>query len=201
MRTWKDLSWGGALALGLALALPATAGAQIAINPQAGVNLSRLSDDPGDFEQSARVGYQFGGFLRMGQKTYLQPGIFWLRSGTELEVVDDLTDETVKDATDMQGLYIPVALGTDLVEGDSFRLRANLGASATLVTSVSDNDFGIEKDDFEDLIWGARAGLGLDLTRITIDVAYDYGLTKVFKDDPDEVKNQVVSLTVGLLLY
>jgi len=188
--------------LAAAVALPAAASAQMAINPQVGLTLSRLSDDPGDFEQSARIGYQFGGFLRLGERTWLQPGLFWLRSGTELETVDEITDEKVKDATDLQGFYIPVAIGTSLIDGDNVRLRASIGASATIVTTVNDNEFGIEKDDFEDLIWGARAGLGLDLSRLTIDLAYDYGVTKVFKeDDEDEVKNQVLSLTVGLLFY
>ena len=188
--------------LAAAVALPAAATAQMAINPQAGLTLSRLSDDPGDFEQSARIGYQFGGFLRLGERTWLQPGLFWIRSGTELEIVDELTDDKIKDATDLQGFYVPVAIGTNLIDGESFRLRANVGGSAAIVTTVSDNDFGIEKDDFEDLIWSVRAGVGLDLSRLTVDLAYDYGLTKVFKeDDEDEVKNQILSLTVGLLLY
>jgi len=138
--------------LAAAVALPAATPAQMAINPQVGLTLSRLSDDPGDFEQSARVGYQFGGFLRLGERTWRQPGLFWIRSGTELEIVDELTDDKIKDATDLQGFYIPVAIGTNLIDGESFRLRANVGGSATIVTTVSDNDFGIEKDDFEDLI-------------------------------------------------
>lgn len=43
--------------------------------------------------------------------------------------------------------------------------------------------------------------VGLTLSRLTINLACDYGLTKVFKeDDEDEVKNRILSLTVGLLL-
>jgi hypothetical protein len=190
----------------IALVAAATAHAQsdFVINPQIGMTLSRLSTDPGDFHRSSRVGYQFGGFLRLGERTYLQPGVFWIRSGTKLEGRDAVTTELVKSSTDVQGFYIPVALGADIAGGEALKLRANLGGSATIVTTVNSNDFGLTKDDFKSVIWSARVGVGVDVTNLTFDAAYDLGLSNVFKSQPDfssDAKNNIFTLTAGLKFF
>ena len=55
--------------------------AQVEIKPTFGLNFSKLTDEPENFDQSARVGYQLGGTVEIGKKLYFEPGIFWGKNG------------------------------------------------------------------------------------------------------------------------
>ncbi len=211
----------------LAIVVPNAASAQVIFNPQVGVNLSRLSSDPGgpdDFSRASRTGWLAGFMLRLGDETYLQPGLFWIREGSKLTGhPQPLEQGFIEASTDWQGLYIPVSIGFNLTgreheagygieqepgtetrygsEGEGepapLVLRANVGGSATLLTSVSNNDFSLQKGDFEKTFWAVRLGVGVDISILTFDAAYDIGVSRVLKNF-STAKNNMLTFSAGL---
>ena len=170
---------------------------QLHINPVVGVNSARLTDDPGDWKHNSRWGYQLGLNLRIGDAFYIQPGAHYMKWGHELQGPKDVIDDPreVIDNVDINGLHFPVLIGVKL--GGGLDLRLNAGGAVTIVTSVGDNEFGIEKEDFNSTIFGAIAGVGIDIFIVSVDLTYELGLTKLYKDQ--DVKKNVFRLTAGLV--
>ena len=185
-------------AVGLALAALADAKSFV-INPQGGIVGSNLSSDASDLNDEARLGYQLGGQLRFGGKGYLAPGIFWQHTALEATTVDTATLTEVTDNLEVSSLFIPVHLGMNLGGGmsaGSFGFRLYGGPAVTIVTKVKPNAFLITKDDYEDMIYGAQVGAGFDISTLTIDANYEFGLSNVFKADND-TKQNAARATVG----
>jgi hypothetical protein len=181
--------------LALSLATLASAG-PVVFNPQIGVSGSQLSSDPPEAEQSARVGWQIGGFLRAGQRFYIQPGLFYQQTTINLQT-DDSNPEDIEDDLGISGIHIPALVGFNITSSPAFTLRANGGPSATIITSVKDNEFDLEKDQFEDLTWGAIVGVGADISMFTLDASYEFGMTDSVKDS-DDSKQNVGRFSAGL---
>ena len=152
----------------------------IVLNPQVGINMTQLSTDPEGAEKQYRLGYHFGGYLRIGDMIYLQPGVFLNRMGFELQTTDEIENEH-DFQNDISSIQVPVLLGLNVIHSDMVTLRANGGGVATFVTSVKENPL-FTKDDFKKTIFSARVGAGADLFGLTADAGYDFGLTGIFKD-------------------
>lgn len=184
------------LALVAGFAAPAAAG-PMALNPQAGMTWSNYSfDDDESIDDKARVGYALGGTLRFGDRIYVAPGLYYQQTGFEATATDDLTLETVTDAVGVNAVHVPVYVGIAMT-GGGFRFYG--GPAVTVITSVSDNAFGLEKDDFESSIFGGVLGAGMDLTKITFDLNYEIGMSDVFKDAGDTgAKQNVLRGLVGI---
>jgi hypothetical protein len=168
------------------------------IIPQVGMTMANLASEPEELENSAKVGYMIGGSLRFGARPFIQPGIYYQRTTINATGFDDLTSQTFEDDLGVSSVWIPVQVGINIINGDALDLHVNGGPTATIVTSVADNDFGLEKDDYESVTWGAVVGAGVDFTLISIDASYEFGLSKVLKDDPDDTKYNVFRLAAGL---
>jgi len=171
--------------------------AQLEIKPTGGINFSRLSDDPEGYSQSARVGYQFGGSVQLGKKFYLEPGIFWVKMGSEL------TGDTINTSykTDISAIRIPVFAGYQLIGGDKenlFGLRVFGGPTLSWITKIQNDGTKLNKDDFNNLLWGVDAGVGIDIWLVFIDAGYEWGLNQVFKDDPNKAKNKAFWINLGM---
>jgi hypothetical protein len=171
------------------------------INPQAGLTTSHLSSDPGDLSTHGRVGWLVGGNLRLGGKAYLSPGVYYQQTAFKLTQKDTLTALDVEDDIGVKSFFIPVHVGVNLSSGNpnspggiGFRLFG--GPSLTVVSSVADNDFGIEKDDYKSTSVGIGGGAGIDLSVLTLDVLYETSLGKVFKDSDN--KQQSLRAAVGI---
>ena len=172
--------------------------AQVEIKPTFGLNFSKLTDEPENFDQSARVGYQLGGTVEIGKKLYFEPGIFWAKMGSEL--VHDSASAQDYDLN-INAIHIPAFVGYQIIGGDKeniFGLRVFGGPTLSWITSIKSDDTKIDKEEFADLIWGIDAGAGIDLWILFIDFGYEWGLTKVFKDDPNEAKNNAFWTNIGV---
>lgn len=177
--------------------------AQVSFNPQIGLSASMLSTDPAGSEASARFGYQVGATLRIGNQLYLQPGLFWQRSGTELKTSDEIDIATLKDEVDLDAIFVPVSLGYNIIDSQALVLRINGGVAGTLILNVQDNLLGLELDNFNGLLAGAPVGVGVDLFGLlTVDASYEFGLTNVFDEIfglTVDATNNVFRFNVGLV--
>ena len=188
----------------LALLVAAPAGAKsFVINPQAGVVGQDLTGDVADLDDTAKLGYAVGGNLRFGGRGYLAPGIYWEHTSLEATTVDDATLEEVTDNLEVTSIRVPVHFGYNLSSGDAMSMasvgfRVYGGPTATMVMDVDDNAFGITKDDYKSSILGAQVGAGVDLSTVTIDASYEWGISNVFKDDAEDHKHNVARGMVGL---
>jgi len=182
-----------AIMLGMAFMLQA----QIEIKPTIGINFSRLSDDPDNFSQSARVGYQIGGSVQIGKKLYFEPGIFWAKAGSEL-VHKDQSDLNFK--TDISAIRIPAFVGYYIIGGDeknTFGLRVFGGPTMSWVTKIEGDGKKLDKEDFNNFLWGVDVGAGVDVWLLFLDIGYEWGLNPVFKDDPNDAKNNAFWANLG----
>ncbi len=189
-------------ALALLVAVPAGAKSFV-INPQAGVVGQDMTGDVPDLDDSANLGYGLGGNLRFGGRGYLSPGIYWEHTSLEATTIDDATLQEVTDNLEVKSLRLPLLVGYNLSSGEAMSMsslgfRVFGGPSATMVMDVDNNVFGVTKDDYKGTIWGMQAGAGFDLSSVTIDASYEWGLSNVFKDDALDKKHNVARGMVGL---
>lgn len=190
------------LSCGLLFAFMSGAVAQdnFKINPKVGINFYDISDVSGDFDNDGRSGFHAGVDFRIGDKVYIQPGAHYyaLKSdftneGIVDEVIDELTDEV-----QLQTIRVPVMIGTSFLQNDVLGLRAQTGLVGLFPIGTSDNTI-FDNDDYRNTNFGAAVGLGIDISILTLDIIYDFGLTDSFEDDANfSGKNNILSLSVGL---
>ena len=149
--------------------------AQLKLKPAIGINFTDFSEDPELGETSAKVGWQIGGTVLMGDKFYGEGGIFWTYKSTEYNSNDD----EIKFNTEISGIRIPAMIGYYLLKEEAtlIGLRAFGGASVLIVTTVDALD--LTKDDFNDASWGVFLGAGLDISMFFVDLKYEWSLTDV----------------------
>jgi hypothetical protein len=176
--------------------------ADTVLNPQAGVTGANSSSDAANITDSARLGYLFGGNLRLGGIGYIAPGAYYQRTSLKHTVRDDVTLTSITDDVSVHSVYLPLKFGLGLTSPSagarSFGLRAYAGPAATIVTDVKPNTFGLTKDDFNKTTWGAELGVGLDLSTVTFDASYEKGLSKEFKSS--DTKRNVLRGVFGVKL-
>jgi hypothetical protein len=173
---------------------------QTVIKPAIGMNFTKLSNDPMAYEQTGRFGWQIGGTLTLGKEFYLEPGIFWMKNNWQLQNLN--TPSVPEFKNDISSLRIPLFLGWNVVNrGDdnrNFHLFA--GPAAMIVTKTNSESTQVTVDDFNKFIFGMNVGAGLSINKIFIDGGYEWGLTEIYKNDPNKVKSRGFWLNVGLRL-
>ncbi len=168
----------------------------ITLNPQFGINSSRLSTDPDFAEPTARVGYQLGADVRIGGKTYLEPGLYWYKVGSDLLSEDQITSQPLQGQVKINYLKVPICIGHSFVDTRLFKLRGSMGFVPSFYSGIKDNILNLRNEDFEKLVLGFRSGIGLDIFLFTIDLDYEHGLGKALATH-EGARNHVLSFSVG----
>lgn len=123
----------------------------------------------------------------------LQPELHWMQKGS---VIEDINSDDITNTFNY--LELPVLLRFNF--GNSAKIFAIGGPSVGYLLSGKTGDNDINKDDFEDLEWGAHLGLGVGLGALEIDVRYMAGLSDISAADGNlsEVKNSAFGAGVTL---
>ena len=154
--------------------------AQFEIRPLGGVNFAN-TDAPEGVDAAAKVGYQIGGHVLIGNKFHLYPGITYYQQVTEY-VISAGEEEVTLDQT-IAGVKIPVLVGyrfNDPEDGALLNLRLFAGPTMLFHTTAEYSESDVDDQvDWKDLSWAGRVGAGLDIAFLFLDVGYQFGLTDV----------------------
>jgi hypothetical protein len=165
--------------------IASTAFSQISFGPKIGYTTSKLSIDKSNIKSDLKSSFQFGAFLRLGTKIYVQPEINWVTEGGVFKPISLGSLSPFEDDVKLSTIQIPFLIGVKVFDLKVANLRVFAGPSASIVTDKTiegTNDLGIKVDHIEDLIWGLQIGAGVDVLMLTLDVRYNIGLSKVIGD-------------------
>lgn len=184
------------------LLLTTIAYAQVKVNPKAGLNFSALTADGEIIESDGlRVGYNAGLDFRIGENEnwfYFQPGLHYYSVGAKLVLNDNDNAAEVRDIVAVNSIKLPLNGGLYLTGTDgALRVRLNAGMVPTILMGVEDNALFLGKEDFKTFGLGFNAGLGMDLTILTLDFNYEAGITEVFEAGAG--RNNIFSISAGLV--
>ncbi|MCC6414091.1 MAG: PorT family protein [Saprospiraceae bacterium] len=159
--------------------LAATANAQISFGLRGGMHqlITKPSDitvGSGDTSfilglKDARVGYQFGGYVRFGRGIYFQPELMFNSSRADYSVKEFSVKELVKNET-YNYLDMPLMVGFKL--GPLLFHGGPVGHYYLNSTSELTDVEGYEAR-FDQFTWGWAAGLGVGAGRVGVDLRYE----------------------------
>lgn len=180
---------------------------QFSIGPKVGFNTSKLSTDLSEVQSDMSNSFNFGVFLRLGKKIYLQPEVNWLTRGGVFKKPELNNISPINQEIEMKTIEIPVLLGWRIVNFGVGNVRIMVGPSASIVTdktvsTSSEEGFinPIKESDLEDMIWGFNAGVGVDVLMFTLDVRYQMGLNEVMQKVEDfdfYSKSNIFAVSLG----
>jgi hypothetical protein len=194
----------------IALGISGTLFAQVpafCIGPKIGYNTAKLSDDASTISSELKSNFQFGAFVRIGDKIYIQPEVNYVTKGGQLKSNDpsNPVDQTISVKT----LTIPLLLGVKIIDLKlaSVHLVGGPVASYALKKDLSVTDPGgswpvNSKDDIKNASWAIQAGAGVDLMMFTLDIRYEIGMSQIYNGTSDfSLKNNLLNVSLGLKLF
>ena len=185
-------------------------GFDIAIGPKVGFQTAKLSYEKADIKAGFANHFTAGLFGRVTiGRLYVQPEVLYFKTSNLFDVNVTGEDEyfniptgaNVNLTLNQMNLQVPVLIGVNILDLDLLTLRAQVGPTANFVlksqtlidytVSATGNDgsqmtqegnASSDSDQFntKTISWGLQAGLGVDVWRFTLDVNYNFGLSKVF---------------------
>ena len=177
------------------------------IGPKIGYQTTKLSYNKADIKSGFSNHFTAGIFSRITiGRFYVQPEVLYFKTSNVIDVTVTGTDHTnlfnlptganLNMTLNSMNLQVPVLFGLNVLDAKIVTLRAQVGPTANFILqsktmydktySLNDNQHDIsnvttdEKFDTKSIAWGFQAGLGVDLLRrFTLDVNYNFGLSKV----------------------
>ena len=216
-------------------------GFDIAIGPKVGYQTTKLSYNKADIKSDFSNHFTAGLFGRVTiGRVYVQPEVLYFKTsnvfdghvtGVESDNLFNLpTGANVNVTLNQMNLQVPILLGVNIIDLDIITLRAQVGPTANFTLkskTLYDHTYTLDGEQHElskqnvttdqdfnpkSISWGLQTGLGVDiLKRITLDVNYNFGLSKVFENlnetplgetfdfsNIDNTKQNMFMVTVGI---
>ncbi|MBG6062625.1 hypothetical protein IWX83_002425 [Flavobacterium sp. CG_9.1] len=174
-----------------------------------GLNFSNLYTDTVD-DNNVLTGFNAGLYAKfpITNSIAIQPEINYTTKGAELVYNNALIQGTAK--FNVNYIEVPVLLVANITEN----FNVHVGPYAAYMVSgktTNDSNFSssqreLDTNDFNKFDAGISGGVGIDLDAVNFGVRYNYGLTKIGKDDSSsnfissDAKNSVLNVYVGLRL-
>jgi len=168
--------------------------------PTAGINYSVISQDVDNYNISSRTGWHAGFEVKIGQKFYVSPGLYYVDSKSNIKGSDDIIIDPLDVRIKYKGLMIPVMFGGDLFASERLGLRAEVGPSLSIFLDESD-EMRLNDILLEDTAWGVNVGFAADIGLLTVGIRQQFGLSPIFKWDlAGDAKLHLFQLHIGLRL-
>ena len=230
-----------AAALLIGSSVYAGGGFDLAIGPKVGYQTAKLSYQKEDIKAGFANSFTAGLFGRITiGRFYVQPEAMYFQTeklfSLDVQNVGQgwLPEENVNFTLNTMNLQVPVLLGFKVIDLDLIALRVHAGPTANFTLAsktlfdhtytLTPNDgesITLDKDDqafdTKSIAWGVQAGVGLDiLSRITLDVNYNFGISKIFganlientewgqyidTNNIDTSKQNLFMVTIGLKFF
>ena len=143
-------------------------------------NVSLTNDEGKGYDiinNKAKVGFLAGAYARVSiLGFFVQPELYYAQSSTEITLQEIGTTTVSKEVNKLNTLNIPILFGTKFGP-----LRVNTGPIATIIlsnTNIVDNVSGLDQD-MDKANWGLQAGIGLDISKISLDARYETSISKL----------------------
>jgi hypothetical protein len=178
-----------------------------------GANIAKMptsysGDSIKNIVNESMTGFQAGFYGRFAIKKFLiQPEVYFSLKGGDLTYDLQLspTDpvQNVKKEIRLYNIDIPLMLGYYIVDKPGIKFRAMGGPVASIVMdqkvdlTVDGVATDFNEDDLESMIWSLQFGLGVDITKITIDARYEFGLNELSSISASEMKSKAILLSLG----
>ena len=113
---------------------------------------------------------------------YIQPELYWNASGGTVQQVAD-ADNSLMEAYNVKfnSIDIPVLVGVKLGP-----VRINAGPVGSIKVSEDNGGLDMISEDFKTLAgtmgFGFQAGIGIDISKLSLDARYEGSLTKYMGD-------------------
>lgn len=179
----------------LLAAVTAPAQAQFAIDLTVGPNWSSISDVPSQLPvgttKSSDIGYFLGGRVRFGHMLFISPGLYYQYQSVKFET------PAVSDNIGISSFQVPLEVGVNL---NAKVVAVQLGVAGTMTfnSSVSDNDFGADKDDTNNTRWGWMLDGSVRILMLDLNLQYQQDFTDTFKDDGNGGKLSQFRVGIGI---
>ena len=171
-----------------------------------GLNFSNLYTDNVD-DNNVLTGFNAGLYAKfpISNNIAIQPEISYTTKGAELVYNNAFVQGTAK--FNVNYIEVPVLLVMNIT--DNFNVHVGpyaaymVSGKTTNDSNFSSSESELDTNDFNKFDAGLAGGVGFDLDVVNFGVRYNYGLTKIGKDDSfisSDAKNSVLSAYIGLRL-
>ena len=174
---------------------------QLSVGVKVGYNASKLSTNIDSVKSNFKSGFQFGAFVRIGKKLYVQPELYYTTQGGVFTSNTQNWKQTIK----IGSLDVPVLVGYKLINAKMVNLRILAGPEASFVVNKSIAEGGtstgpLTNGDLKSVNWSIQAGAGVDVWKFTLDIRYQIGLNQLVSEVQNykfDSKNNVWVVSLG----
>ena len=164
--------------------------------PRLGMNLSKFSGDKiftgndSFFDSKYKSGMVLGAELQhqISRSIAVSGGVMYSQQGTSFDL-SDYEEEHIEDFLDMRVNYINIPLM--LVATTKYGLSAKVGVQPEFRVS----------DKWDNMLcrvnYSIPVGLAYEYSNIALDVRYNIGITSVYKESADKIRNSTLMFTLS----
>jgi hypothetical protein len=174
------------------------------IGPKVGYNSNRLTTNLDSITSDPNGAFQFGGFIRFGKKTYIQPEVNYIVKGGILN--DVFSGESRRQEIELKSITIPILIGVTPVAEKSFNLRLMAGPTFSYISEKYVKPLDLlsswpirSTDDIQKMLLSLQVGGGIDFWFLTLDVRYEMGFSNLYSGNENlNVRNNLVNVSLGI---
>ncbi|RAK00508.1 outer membrane protein with beta-barrel domain [Larkinella arboricola] len=171
----------------------------ISVGVYMGPNLSAYSTDQDSLGSRARVGYQFGLYVRGGGRLFGQLGAEYVGISSRRYSKDDkgTSLKQLNSTINTHYIQVPLQIGYRPLMTQSRRtgIRIQAGAELSYLLQADKNDFKLTDEDYNQTVINLLGGIGFDLGPITLDISYHHGIRDVYR--AENAKLRMVGASLG----